>query len=74
MCVCVKTFSEICKYKALKDARELEFFCIAELLVIFVCLIISFLFFLIGLACSDPHPPNLGGEGEKLGAKVSNKF
>ena len=22
------------------------------------------------LACSDPHPPNLGGEGEKLGAKV----
>ena len=41
VCVCVKTFSEICKYKALKDARELELFCIAVLLVIFVCLIIS---------------------------------
>ena len=23
----------------------------------------SFNPFLIGLACSDPHPPNLGGEG-----------
>ena len=40
VCVCVKTFSEICKYKALKDARELEFFCIALRLFIFVCLII----------------------------------
>ena len=40
VCVCVKTFSEICKYKALKDARELEFFCIDALLVIFACLII----------------------------------
>ena len=25
--VCVKTFSEIAKYKALKDARETKFFC-----------------------------------------------
>ncbi|ALO49175.1 hypothetical protein AS203_08815 [Hoylesella enoeca] len=50
VCVCVKTFSEICKYKALKDARELEFFCIDALLVIFVCLIISRLLFLIGLS------------------------
>ena len=42
VCVCVKTFSEICKYKALKDARESEFFCMPLLLlVIFACLIIS---------------------------------
>ena len=41
VCVCVKTFSEICKYKALKDARELEFFCIAVLLVIFAFVVIS---------------------------------
>ena len=40
VCVCVKTFSEICKYKALKDARESELFCITALLVIFACLII----------------------------------
>ena len=39
--VCVKTFSEICKYKALKDARETEFFCIAVLLVIFAFVVIS---------------------------------
>ena len=33
----------------------------------------SRLIFLIGLSCSDSHPPNLGGEGgesEKPGAKV----
>ena len=41
VCVCVKTFSEICKYKALKDARELEFFCIDALLFIFVFIVIS---------------------------------
>ena len=40
VCVCVKTFSEICKYKALKDARETKFFCIALRLFIFACLII----------------------------------
>ena len=56
VCVCVKTFSEICKYKALKDARESEFFCIALRLFIFACLIIS-------LIVQIPHPPNLGGKG-----------
>ena len=43
VCVCVKTFSEICKYKALKDARESEFFCIALRLFIFAFVVI-FLF------------------------------
>ena len=74
MCVCVKTFSEICKYKALKDARETEFFCIDALLFIFACLIIfSFNPFLIDLSLvQTPHPPNLGGEGEESSAKVGN--
>ena len=39
VCVCVKTFSDIAKYKALKDARESKFFCIA-LLFIFALLAI----------------------------------
>ena len=36
----------------------------------------SFVLFDQSLACSDPHPPNLGGEGgrKKSGAKVDNKF
>ena len=35
----------------------------------------SRLIFLIGLSCSDPHPPNLGGEGgEESVAKVDNKY
>ncbi|WP_311442867.1 hypothetical protein, partial [Hoylesella enoeca] len=51
-------------YKALKDARETEFFCIALRLFIFASFIIfSFALFDQSLACSDPHPPNLGGEG-----------
>ena len=33
----------------------------------------SRLLLLISLACSDPQPPNLGGEGEESAAKVSNK-
>ena len=76
MCVCVKTFSEICKYKALKDAREMEFFCIALRLFIFAFVVILlFVLFDRSLACSDPHPPNLGGgsrrqELSKLAAKV----
>ena len=55
VCVCVKTFSEICKYKALKDARELVLFCIALRLFIFAFLIIS-------LIVQTPIPPNLGGK------------
>ena len=67
VCVCVKTFSELTKYKALKDARESKFFCMPLLLLfIFVCLIIfSFALFDRSLACSDPHPPNLGAKGAK---------
>ena len=41
VCVCVKTFSEICKYKALKDARETKFFCMPLLLLVFACIVIS---------------------------------
>ena len=59
--VCVKTFSEICKYKALKDAREMEFFCM-PLLRLFI-----FAFVVIFFNRSDPHPPNLGGEGDERG-------
>ncbi|MGP1481782.1 MAG: hypothetical protein ACTTJL_08850, partial [Hoylesella enoeca] len=62
-----KTFSEICKYKTLKDARKSKFFCIAVLLVIFAFVVIFF-------NCSDPHPPNLGGEGEESAAKIDNKY
>ena len=64
--VYVKNFSEMCKYKALKDARESKFLCIALLLFIFVLLIISEFSILNSQfsirSCSDPQPPNLGAK------------